>query len=119
MRKLELARSVFHLRIEAHRVGIVGRQVEPLSQQRHLLIHHAELEQGTVRDDVGGLRRGVHLAASKLDQLFPERLELRLVRLEAPQIGGRVRADGDQFDHLGRIGQGGARRRDWARAARG
>ena len=46
------------------------------------------------------------LAASELDQLLPQGFELRLVGLEAPQIGGRVGPDGDRFEHLGRIGQG-------------
>ena len=36
---------------------------------------------------------------------MPKNLELRLIGLEASQIGGRVGANGDRLDHLGRIGQ--------------
>ena len=91
-------------------VGIAGsavrrvrRKLEPLAQQRDLLILHALLENGTVGNlDESSRSR---LAASELDQLLAQRLELRLIGLEAAQIGGGLGADGDRFQHLERRGQ--------------
>ena len=83
-----------------------GRKVEPLPQKRDLLVFHAEFEDRTGGNDDDVFLDLFDLAASELDQLLPQGLELRLVRLEAPQIAGRVGTDGDRFEHLRRIGQG-------------
>ena len=82
-----------------------GGNVEPLSQQRDLLVLDAEFEHRSGRNDHHVGLRLLDLAASELEQLLPERLELRLVGLEAPEIGSGVGADGDRFQHLRRIGK--------------
>ena len=61
---------------------------------------------------------GPALPPRRAIELLPERLELRLVGLEAPQIGGGIGADGDRFDHLGRVGQSEARVEIGAQALR-
>jgi len=104
----ELPHRFEHGLIEFCFVG-TGGNFEPLPQERDLLMLHAEFEHGAVRNrDHGGLGF-FDLAASELDQLLPQSLELGLVGLEAAQIGCGVGADGNRFEHLGRIGQREAR----------
>jgi len=82
-----------------------GRHVEPLSEQRDLCILDAEFQHRSGRNDHHAWLRLLRLAASELKQLLAERLELRLVGLEAPEIGSGVGTDGDRFQDLRRIGE--------------
>ena len=96
MRGLELAHRLEHGFVELRLVG-AGLNVEALSQQRDLLVLHAEFEHRPFGDDDHVGLRLFDLAAAELEQLLPERFELRLVWLEAPKIGGGIGADGNKF----------------------
>ena len=61
-----------------------------LLQQRDLLVLDAEFQHGSCGDDDHAGLRLFDLAAAELEQLLPKRLELRLVGLEAPEIGSGV-----------------------------
>ena len=82
----------------------LGRNLEPLPEQHHLLVDHAVFEHGSVGDrhhvGLGCDRLGRLAAAARLEQLLAQRFELRLIGLEAPEIGGGVGADGDRSQHL-------------------
>ena len=105
---LELFHRFEHRLVEPVRVR-AGGHVEPLPEQRDLLVVDAEFQQRSGRDGHHAGLRLLGLAASELEQLLPQRLELRLIRLEAPEIGAGVGADGDRLQHFRRIGQREAR----------
>ena len=89
MRGLELAHRLEHGLVVLRLVG-AGWNVEAFSQQRDLLVLRAEFEHGSFGDDDHVGLRLFDLAATELEQLLPKRLELRLVGLEAPEIGSGV-----------------------------
>ena len=100
---LEVLNGGVHRSVEYRLLAaILDRNVETLAEKRHLLIVDAELERRAVRD-AHHVRVGI--AAAGCDQSLAQGLELRLVGLEAPQIGRRVGAEGDRFDHFHGIGQ--------------
>ena len=90
MRLLEVLHGRVHRGVE-HRLlaAVLERDVETLAEQSHLLMLDAELEQravGMMTHGCAGCRACRRGARSALR----EGLELRLVGLEAPQIGGGV-----------------------------
>ena len=93
MLRLELLYGLKHSLVEHHLVDgnrMFGRgtYVELLPEQGHLLMLDAELENGSLGDldDRLGV---ISLSATELDQLLPQSFELRLVRMETPQIDSR------------------------------
>ena len=62
--------------------------IESLPEQGHLLMLDAKLENGSL-GDVDDRLGVISLSAAEFDQLLPQSFELRLVRLETPQIDSR------------------------------
>ncbi len=106
---LELLHGLEH--VSVIKVGILSRRnFEACPEKRNLRVLDAELEQRTCGDlDFRLFLFRLLVAAAKLDQLLAQELELRLVGLEAAQIGCRVGAERDRLDHLQRIGKGARR----------
>ena len=84
---LEAPHRLLDIAVEHSLLGSVGRRhLEPLPQQRHLLMLDAKLEHRPIRDPDDAVV--LDMAAARRDQRLAQGLKLRLVRLEAPQIGG-------------------------------